>query len=173
MALHEAGFDAWSVWTGGEGGNIKKSKHHYWTPYIHEGTPQETKSRTREGFGPDLYTRFLIDFMRRHRKEPMLLYYPMCLTHTPFVTTPDARDASGREACFKAMVRYMDKLVGRLTDALKKQGLREETIIFFTTDNDTSRVRFDLSSTFACVSDPGFLRQDESCSANTGFLRVP
>ncbi len=139
MALHEAGFDAWSVWTGGEGGNIKKSSHRYWSPYIHEGTAEHTESRTRNEFGPDIYTNFLIDFMKRHSSEPLLLYYPMCLPHTPIIRSPERQDAPEGRPRFKAMVRYMDQLVGRLTEALKKQGLRDETIIFFTTDNGTSK----------------------------------
>jgi arylsulfatase A-like enzyme len=137
MALYEAGFDAWSVWTGGEGGNIEKSSHRYWNPYIHEGNVHGTRSRTREEYGPDIYTNFLIDFMKNNKDRPLLLYYPMCLTHGPLVTTPDEPNASGDEGRFKAMVRYMDKMVGRLMNALGEEGLRDETIIIFTTDNGT------------------------------------
>jgi arylsulfatase A-like enzyme len=137
MALHEAGFDAWSVWTGAEGGNHEKSHHRYWIPHIHEGTANGTQSRTRDGFGPDIYTNFLIDFMKNNKDKPFLLYYPMCLTHGPLVTTPDDPNADTNEAKFKAMVRYTDKLVGKLADAIEEEGLRGETIIIFTTDNGT------------------------------------
>ncbi len=133
-ALDEAGFDEWCMWTGGEGGN-RKSHERYWDPYIHVGT----ESRTHQGkFGPDLYCDFLIDFMRRHREQPMLLYYPMCLTHGPLVATPDEPGAEGKPARHKAMVRYTDKLVGRLVSALDELGLRKQTITVFTTDNGTS-----------------------------------
>jgi arylsulfatase A-like enzyme len=134
-ALEETGFDAWCMWTGGEGGN-PKSDSRYWDPYIHQGT----ESRTRQGkFGPDIYCDFLIEFMRAHRGQPMLLSFPMALTHTPLVTTPDQPDAAGNLDKHKAMVRYADKLVARLTGALEELNLREDTIIFFTTDNGTSR----------------------------------
>lgn len=133
-ALHEAGFDAWSVWTGGEGGN-PKSNHRYWDPYIHQGTKGDTESRVRDQFGPDIYTDFLIDFMTKHTDEPFFLYYPMCLTHGPFIKTPAEPDVEGNQESFEAMVRYTDKLVGRLVDALEEQGVRDETIIIFTTDN--------------------------------------
>ncbi len=126
-ALDEAGFDAWCVWTGGEGGNIGRSRHRYWKPYIHQG--EESRTR-KDAFGPDVYTDFLIDFAEEHQDQPMLLYYPMCLTHRPLVTTPDAPDASGKVERFKAMVRYMDKLVGL--------GLTRETLFIFTTDNGTT-----------------------------------
>jgi len=134
-AMHDAGFDDWCMWTGGEGGN-PRSNERYWGPYIH------TRDGSRihdDKFGPDVFCDFLIDFMTRHRDEPMLLYYPMVLTHTPLVHTPDEPDADGRLAKHRAMVRYTDKLVGRLVAALDDLNLRERTIIIFTTDNGTSQ----------------------------------
>jgi arylsulfatase A-like enzyme len=134
-ALHEAGFDAWSVWTGGEGGNLKKSGPRYWNPYIHQGTRGNTASKTRDRFGPDIFTDFLIDFMKGHSDQPFFLYYPMVLTHHPIVSTPAEPDVNGKTKKFKAMVRYTDRLVGRLARALEKEGEREDTIIIFTADN--------------------------------------
>ena len=133
-ALHAAGFDAWSMWTGGEGGN-PKSHARYYDPYIHQGTAEKTASKTRDGFGPDIYANFLIEFMKRHKDEPFLLYHPLCLPHNPRIKTPDAPNGQNKQQRFASMVRYVDKLVGRLTKALKQQGLRDETIIIFTTDN--------------------------------------
>ncbi len=133
-ALDKAGFDEWCMWTGGEGGN-PKSNNRYHNPYVH----QATRSRTRKGkFGPDIYCDFLIDFMRKNKNSPMLLYYPMCLTHSPFVPTPDEPNASGKKARYEAMVRYADKLVGRLVGELDSLGIRDNTIVIFTTDNGTS-----------------------------------
>ena len=39
-------------------------------------------------FGPDVFDQFVIDFMRRHRDRPFLVYYTMVLAHTPTVHTP-------------------------------------------------------------------------------------
>ncbi|MEM7307231.1 MAG: sulfatase-like hydrolase/transferase [Planctomycetota bacterium] len=133
LASH--GFDDWCMWTGGEGDN-PKSNERYHTPYVHtrEG------SSLREGkFGPDLYTDFLIDFMRRNAAEPMLLYFPMALTHTPFVATPLDPEAETKDERHRAMVRYTDHLVGRLLDAIDELGLAQRTLVIFTTDNGTAR----------------------------------
>lgn len=133
-AMERHGFDEYCMWTGYETGN-PPSAERYWDPYIHtrEG------SRTYKGeFGPDVYSRFLIDFMSRRRNEPIFLYFPMALTHGPFVSTPDEPDAKGKLPRHKAMVRYTDKLVGRLVDAVKELGLLNDTIIIFTTDNGAS-----------------------------------
>ena len=132
MARH--GFDDWCMWTGFEGGNPPSGKR-YWDPYIHT----RAGSKTYEGrFGPDVYTDFLIDFMRQHKDQPMGLYFPMCLTHGPLVHTPDEPDVKAGLDKHKAMVRYVDKLVGRLVQALDDLGIRQRTIVFFSTDNGTS-----------------------------------
>jgi len=68
----------------------------------------------------------------------MCLYFPMALTHGPLVPTPDEPKVSSSHAKHKAMVRYTDKLVGRLVASLDELGLRERTIVIFTTDNGTS-----------------------------------
>ena len=133
--LDEHGFDEWSVWTGGEGGN-PVSDERYWDPYVY--TNKES-SRIYEGaFGPDIFNDFLVDFVRRNREQPMLLYYPLALTHGPLVHTPHEPFAESRMEKHKAMVRYTDYLVGRLVKAIDDAGLRKNTIIIFTTDNGTS-----------------------------------
>ncbi len=132
-AMKKHGFDTWCMWTGAEGNNPPSQKR-YWDPYIN--TPQGSKTHKGK-FGPALYTDFLIDFMKQHHDEPMFLYFPMCLTHGPQVPTPDRPDAKDKLACHKAMVRYTDKLVGRLVKALDDLDIRRRTIVIFTTDNGT------------------------------------
>lgn len=133
-AMDEAGFDQWCMWTGYEAG-VKASSERYWNPYI----ATNGQSKTHEGkFGPDVYCDFLIDFIKDNQDEPMFLYFPMCLTHGPYTSTPDEPDVKGR-ASFPAMVRYTDKLVGRLVAALEEAGVRDNTYIIFTTDNGTSK----------------------------------
>ena len=137
-AMHQAGFDAWCMWTGYETGN-PASENRYWDPFINT---QGEGSTTHTGkFGPDVYCDYLIDFIDRHSDKPMLLYFPMALTHGPLTTTPDNKDASDKRELFAGMVRYTDKLIGRLVTALDKAKLRNNTIIVFTTDNGTGGQR--------------------------------
>lgn len=134
QALKKHGFDDWAMWTGFETGNPVSGERHY-DPYIN--TPTDG-SRTYIGkFGPDIFTDHLINFMRNHKEEPMCLYYPMILAHPPQVSTPDEPDATIHLDKHKAMVRYVDKLVGRLVSTLDELGIRERTIVIFTTDNGT------------------------------------
>jgi arylsulfatase A-like enzyme len=132
-AMEQAGFDDWAMWTGYEEGN-PPSAERYWNPYIH--TRQGSKTYTGE-FGPDLYAQFLLDFIARPRDRPFFAYYAMALPHTPFTTTPDDRAASTDMDKHRAMVRYVDKLVGRFLTAAGQTKAGRPTVIVLTTDNGT------------------------------------
>lgn len=133
-AMVSHGFDEYCMWTGGEAGN-PASDERYWNPYIH--TKEGSKTYTGQ-FGEDIFTDFLIDFMKKNVDEPMFMYYAVCLTHTPFTSTPAEPNVTEKYDCHKAMVRYMDFCVGKLTKALDDLGIRENTIIIYTTDNGTT-----------------------------------
>ncbi len=129
--LRDAGFDECCVWTGFETGN-RPSAERYWNPYIHTNEG----NRTYEGkFGPDIYNRAAIDFIHKNKSKPMMVYYPMCLTHGPLTTTPHSGDVKNRTV----MVEYMDYLVGRVVRALDEAGVRKNTILIWTTDNGPAK----------------------------------
>ena len=133
--LFEHGFDDYCVWTGGEGGNLKKSEKRYWNPYIHN----KNGSKTYTGeFGEDIFSNFIIDFIEKNKQNPMFIYYPMCLPHGPLTTTPSEPYLNDKIDKHKAMVRYTDIILGKLVSALKKFKIRDNTIIFWTTDNGTA-----------------------------------
>tara|TARA_B100001123_G_scaffold25924_1_gene27975 strand:+ start:945 stop:2396 length:1452 start_codon:yes stop_codon:yes gene_type:complete len=133
-AMTEIGFDDYCMWTGGEGKN-PPSDERFWDPYIH--TKEGSFIRKGE-YGETMFVDFLIDFMKKHKDEPMFLYYPMVLTHTPFVTTPDELDVESDLDKHKAMVRYTDNVLGKLLQSLEDLKIRENTIIVWTTDNGTT-----------------------------------
>ncbi len=102
--------------------------------------------RVHEGeYGPDIVCDFGLDFIERHRDEPFLWYYPMLLTHDPFLMTPHSREwATGnrhddRLEYFRDMVEYTDYLIGRIVRRVAELGLADNTLILFTGDNGTSR----------------------------------
>ncbi len=134
-AMIQHGFDDYAMWTGYETLN-PPSAERFQDPYIHT----KAGSKTYEDlFGPDVFADFLIDFMHEHQEKPMLLYFPMVLTHPPLVPTPHEPEAEGTIGKHSAMVRYTDYLVGRLINTLDELQLRNNTYIIFTTDNGTSR----------------------------------
>ena len=135
-----------------------------------------------DDYGPDIYTDFLIDFMSRHKDGPFLLYYPMCLTHGPHYPTPDSliskRDKMhNSKDNFKANVEYMDKVVGRIVKALDALGLREETVLFFTTDNGTAGIAKNRAKEIGCrvpmiVNCPGVVKAIGPCRELVDFSDV-
>ncbi|NOX54021.1 MAG: sulfatase-like hydrolase/transferase [Planctomycetes bacterium] len=133
-ALKKHGFDEHCVFPEGHKGHPAHKKR-YWDAYIiQNGRRLDTTGR----FGPDIFTDFLIDYMRRHRDRPFFAYYAAVLTHIPVVPTPHnkGQKLTPREQ-FAGMVWYADYLIGRLIAALDELGLRENTIVFITADNGT------------------------------------
>ncbi|MEC7280910.1 MAG: sulfatase-like hydrolase/transferase [Verrucomicrobiota bacterium] len=100
-------------------------------------------------FAPDLMVDFILDFIERKAEQPFLVYYPMILTHCPFVPTPHSEDwdptsagsptHKGDKAYFGDMVEYVDHLVGKIEAELERHGLLENTYLIFTGDNGTDR----------------------------------
>ena len=95
-------------------------------------------------YGPALFTGYLLDFAARHKDEPFFIYYPMALTHAPFMPTPDSAGwAVDRHRAdvsnFGDMVEYMDKLIGTILDGLEALGLQEDTLVMFIGDNGSPR----------------------------------
>jgi arylsulfatase A len=109
----------------------------------------EEKDYSNGEFAPDVIADYLCDFITRKKDEPFLVYYPMLLTHCPFIPTPESPDYDpkspgstsykGNANYFKGMVEHMDAIVGRIAAHIEKLGLREKTIIIFTGDNGTDK----------------------------------
>ena len=138
-AMLSHGFDAYCMWTGGEtdpsdDSHGKISDQRYWDPYIH--TQNGSKTYLGE-FGPDIFNQFLLNFMSENKDGPFFIYYPMVLPHTPFTSTPLEPTAEGKIGRHRAMVHYIDYLIGQTVNHLEKIGIREETLIVFTSDNGT------------------------------------
>jgi arylsulfatase A len=102
-------------------------------------------------FGPDVASDYVNEFMAENKEGPFLVYYPMIAPHWPFVPTPDHpdwdptmwRDATGEPGGYRsdkywdAMVRYTDKMVGKVVDQVDRLGIAENTLILWTGDNGT------------------------------------
>jgi arylsulfatase A len=147
--IRECGFDEYCMW--GFGGYYTKEdrrraeeagidfRSRYWHPsVVRNGQWVPT---TENDYGPDIHQAFVLDFIRRHKDQPFFVYYPMCLTHSPWEPTPatKATATKGKKLAsnFTANVQYMDKLVGNLVQELDRLGLRDDTVLFFTGDNGT------------------------------------
>jgi arylsulfatase A len=112
---------------------------------------QDGRSFKLQRYGPEVYSDYLVDFMRRHRDEPFFAYYAMTSMHRPFYPTPDHPDAPapgqappkawlgsrGAPEHFDSMLTYADRMVGKLLDELKALGIDDNTMVIFAADNGT------------------------------------
>ncbi len=74
------------------------------------------------------------DFVVQHKEEPFFLYYALQQPHVPRTPHPRFVGTSGLGARGDAIVEA-DWCVGQLMQTLKDQGLLENTLIFFSSDN--------------------------------------
>lgn len=154
----DAGFEESLIW---QRKNEDKGSR-YWAPLLsHDG---KLRQHDAEVFGPDVFNRYVLDYIETHRNEAFFIYYPMVLTHDPWVTTPDMRNeqASDQEK-FAAMMHYMDKMVGNVRSKVQQLGLAERTLILFIGDNGTDR---DITST----QNGKPIRGGKGKTTNTGSL---
>jgi arylsulfatase A len=122
------GFDDFLLWTG------FGTHDRYWAPrFNHNGNVRTWDDKT---YGPDVLQQFVVDFMAKHKEEPFFVYYAHPLPHGPRTHTPDSKSSKidGREM-YADQVAYLDKQVGLLVKDLERLGLRENTLILFTSDN--------------------------------------
>jgi arylsulfatase A-like enzyme len=133
-AFKQHGFDEYCVWPGAESDN-PPAMNRYFDPFVQENGRRETRTGA---FGPDIFSDYIIDFMKRHRDQPFCAYYPMVLPHTPLTATPLNRDKDLKgTALFAGMVDYVDLLVGQAVKTLDDLRIRDRTCIIFVGDNGT------------------------------------
>lgn len=127
------GFDQWCLFGWHEGARFRH-------PFLYQNGKQLPTSPS--DYGPDIYVRFLQDFMRESHEQgkPFFAYYPMALCHD---VTDDLGDrhvpffTDGRWQTYAEMISSMDDMIGRLMTGLDELGLRDNTLVIFTTDNGT------------------------------------
>ena len=132
----EAGFDEYCLW------QVRTLGSRYWDPIIEQNG--EFRQDLQGRYAPDIFCAYINDFVKRHRSRPFFIYYPMVLTHAPFIPTPlsqipEERRHKTNKQFFPDMVAYMDRIVGRIVKNLDDLGLHQNTLILFTTDNGTDR----------------------------------
>ncbi len=116
-----------------------------------------------EDYGPDLIHKKALAFIDEYKDKPFFLYYPSIIPHAE-LTAPqtlidsfaaiygDEKPYQGIDsgptyknggygsqahprAAFAAMMTVLDRQVGELRSALEKNGIAENTIFIFTSDN--------------------------------------
>lgn len=129
----DAGFENFCLW------QVDRLGERYQAPLMQ--IDGKNRQFDKSHYGPEVACDYLIDFMKRSKDEPFLVYYPMILVHNPFVPTPDSQSPKNKnkQQNFEDMVAYMDKLVGRIVTTTQELGIAERTLILFVGDNGTNK----------------------------------
>ncbi|MBN1560201.1 sulfatase, partial [candidate division KSB1 bacterium] len=80
------------------------------------------------------YTEHAVDFIRRHRDEPFFLYVPHSMPHVPLFVSEKFRGKSGL-GLYGDVMMEIDWSVGQIMHALQQNGVAENTMVIFTSDN--------------------------------------
>ncbi len=88
----------------------------------------------------DYYTEEAVKVIEANRDRPFFLYLAHWAPHTPLQAAREDYEALShielhRERVYAAMIRSLDRGVGRVLDALEENGLTENTLVMFTSDN--------------------------------------
>ncbi len=109
---------------------------------------------TGRDYAPDRIHAEAVKFLEANKVRPFHLYYPTTIPHLALQVPaaalaeyagkfPEEPYPGGRgylphrtpRAAYAAMVTHLDRQVGELLDAVEKLGLREKTLVVFTSDN--------------------------------------
>ncbi|NLH17373.1 MAG: sulfatase [Phycisphaerae bacterium] len=80
------------------------------------------------------YTQQAVDFIRRSKDKPFFLYLAHNMPHVPLFASESFRGKSPR-GIYGDVVEEIDWSVGQVLDTLRKEGLADNTLVMFSSDN--------------------------------------
>lgn len=81
-----------------------------------------------------LLTEKAVGWVRQHKARPFFLYFATTNIHHPFTPAPQFIGTS-RAGAYGDFIHELDWMIGELLTALDEEGLTEDTLIFFISDN--------------------------------------
>ncbi len=111
-----------------------------WATFRHAARWNGGQRFSPPGYITDYYTDAAVDAIRANRDRPFFLYLAHWAVHNPLQALRSDYEAlphiaNPRERVYAAMVRSLDRSVGRVLDALRAEGLEDDTLVIFTSDN--------------------------------------
>ncbi len=143
LGVNEHGFDeAWVYYGGGADYFTRRTVQgrgpvSWW--HNREFRPQD------EGYTEDLITQRAIAFIRESKDKPFFCYVPFHIVHSPLQAKEadlkgvDPKVTDQTKRTYAAMVMAMDRNVAAILGELDQLGLRDNTIVVFTSDNGATK----------------------------------
>lgn len=140
------------------GYNCQRMAHCYYPAFIWDDDERQllwgNVASKKEDYAPDVIHREAINFIRENKDQSFMMFYAAVQPHADMVAPEDFMEkyrdkylpesnyeedyyAAQPEAhaAFAAMVNVLDNYVGDLVNELKRQGIEDNTLIIFTSDN--------------------------------------
>ncbi|WP_235884417.1 arylsulfatase [Pedobacter hiemivivus] len=133
--------------------------HHYYPEYIWQNGQKivlkdNNPAQKKGTYSNDAFTSKAIGFIKENKNKPFFLYLPFTAPHNEITVPEDSKkqyenlgwtkrpmtaghyyhDAEGNTT-YAGMVSRLDRYVGQILAALKEQGLDDNTLVIFTSDN--------------------------------------
>jgi arylsulfatase A len=80
------------------------------------------------------YTEHAVDFIRRNKDKPFFLYVPHSMPHVPLFVSEKFKGKSGL-GLYADVMMEIDWSVGEIVKALKDNGIEDNTLVIFSSDN--------------------------------------
>lgn len=114
--------------------------HNYWANFNLAGQAIEPQWIVDERYRLDIQSDAAVSFISRHKEQPFFLYLAYFAPHVPLEATEKylsrfPGDMPERRRVCLAMMSAIDDGVGRIQDILQNLGLKDNTLIFFISDN--------------------------------------
>lgn len=134
---NKQGFDFWFGYLN------QRHAHSYYPDYLWKNEEQYPLPDNRDGRGlqysHDLMTREALAFIERSKDKPFYLYVAYTIPHAKLEVPSDQpysnESWTQEQKNYAAMITRMDTDIGKLMKLLRTEGLDEETLVFFTSDN--------------------------------------
>ena len=115
------------IWHNADKINLKENNDHQKATYVH-----------------DIFLEQTLSFIKNNQNNPFFLYLPFTLPHDEYEIDTlgqyaDSTHWTVEEQTYAAMVTRMDYEVGRILSTLKAEGLDDNTIVFFCSDNGAAQ----------------------------------
>jgi arylsulfatase A-like enzyme len=111
------------------------------------------------------YTEEAVKYITAHKTSPFFLYFAHTFPHVPLFASPDFKGKS-RAGIYGDTVEELDWSVGQVLAALRREGLAENTLVFFSSDNGPWLIMGDQGGSAG-------LLKDGKGSTWEGGMRVP
>jgi arylsulfatase A-like enzyme len=149
-ALKDAGYATgmFGKWHLGQNGDFHPGKRGFDEAIESSGVHFKFKTdppveHPKDQYLADFLTDKAVDFIQRHKDGPFFLYLPHFGVHSPHQAKPELiarfKDKPGvgghNNPTYAAMIASVDESVGRVMAELEKQGIADNTVLIFSSDN--------------------------------------